>query len=45
MKNAIKIGIYYLEKEGKKILDKESMIEELEDKIAELLESGEYAEL
>jgi len=44
MQKTIKINIYYIEKNKKKILDKECMVEELENKIAELIESKECSE-
>lgn len=45
MKKTIKIHIYYMESGKRKILDKESITEEIENKIAELVESGEYDEV
>lgn len=44
MKKTIRINIYYIESGKKKILDKESIVDELETKIADLVESGEYSE-
>jgi hypothetical protein len=44
MRKTIRIPIYYVESGKKKIIDKESMVDELETKIAELVESGEYDE-
>lgn len=44
MKETIEINIYYMESGKRKILDKECMIEEMEAKIAGLVESGEYNE-